>query len=42
METVGERPKEKMSMHDGQNVEGGEGRGGRVHAREKVSASYKG
>ena len=34
--------KKKMNVHDGQNAEGGGGRGGRVHAQEKVSASYKG
>ena len=35
VETLGEEPKEK-------NAEGGGGRGGHVHAREKVSGSYKG
>ena len=33
--------KKKMNVRDGQNAKGGGGRGGRVHAREKVSASYK-
>ena len=43
VETVGERPKEnKMNVRDGYNAEGGGGRGGCVHAREKVSGSYKG
>ena len=34
--------KKKMNVCDGYNAEGGGGQGGRVHAREKVSASYKG
>ena len=34
--------KKKMNVRDGSNAEGGEGRGGCVHAREKVSGSYKG
>ena len=34
--------KKKMNVPGGYNAEGGGGRGGRVHAREKVSGSYKG
>ena len=41
LETLGERPKEKNECARW-NAEGGGGRGGRVHAREKVSGSYKG
>ena len=42
VETVGERPKEKNECALWIECEGGGGRGGRVHAREKVSGSYKG
>ena len=34
--------KKKMNVPGGQNAERGGGEGGRVHAREKVSGSYKG
>ena len=34
--------KKKMNVPGVQNAKGGGGRGGRVHAREKVSGSYKG
>ena len=39
VETVGERPKKRMCAMDRMLREG---RGGRVHAQVKVSASYKG
>lgn len=42
VETLGERPKEKNECARWIECRGRGGRGGRVHAREKVSGSYKG